>query len=176
VPDSTEITLRYLGPDVDDGSIGVDDLLAALNGFSSAFYKVSERESANQQQRIKVTGISQSSANIHLSISDLIQAHPDASKAVGTALLGGVAYVGKKIVDVVVEKISGVAKAKKHIQNGPYTTEITGNDNRIIIINGVGAQLPIEKDVFELLQDGGLDADLDRLTSPLREDAVIHCL
>jgi hypothetical protein len=41
--EDTQVTLRYLGPDVDDGSIGIDDLLSALNGFSSAFYKVAER-------------------------------------------------------------------------------------------------------------------------------------
>ena len=39
-------------------------------------------------------------------------------------------------------------------------------------MNGVNARLPVDRDVFELLRDGTLDGDLDKLTAPLREDAV----
>lgn len=40
--DQTHITLRYIGRDVDNGSIAVDDLLAALNGFSGPNGKLQE--------------------------------------------------------------------------------------------------------------------------------------
>ena len=176
--EETPVTLRYVGPDVDDGSIGVDDLLSALNGFSSAFYRLAERESLDQTQRIKVKGISQSSANIHLSILEIMHAHPDAAKIVGTAavtsIFGAVSYVGSKIADVVIRKIANVAKAKKHIQGGTYTTElqVDGNANQVIIVNGVNARLPVDRDVFELLKEGTIDGDLDKLTAPLREDSV----
>jgi len=175
--DPTEVTgehvslsLRYAGKDVDDGAMDVEDLLSALNGFSAAFYRLADRESQEAKQRIRVTGISKSSANVHLQIFDLIQAHPAVSATIGS----GLAYVGKKIADVVIEKIASVAKAKKHIQNGTYTTELSvnGDQNQVIIINGVNAHLPVDKDVLELLQDGLIDADLDRMTAPLREDAV----
>lgn len=170
--EETPITLRYLGPDVDDGSIGVDDLLAALNGFSSAFYRLAERESLDQRQRIKVNGISKSSANIHLSVLEIVQEHPKAVAAVGSAALGGLAYVGKKIADVVIEKIAGVAKAKKHVQGGLYSTEVSGDHNQVIIVNGLNARLPVDKDVFRLFEEGALDSDLDKLTTPLREDSI----
>jgi hypothetical protein len=168
--DQTKIVLRYTGSDVDDGSIGVDDLLSALNGFSSAFYRLAEREAPDSKQRIKVNGISKSSANIHLSIFDLAAAHPK----LAAAATGAVVYVGKKIADAVIEKIAGVAKAKKHVQNGGYTTEVSvnGNSNQIVIINGVNARLPVDRDVFELLEQGTIDADLDKMSAPLREDAV----
>jgi hypothetical protein len=168
--DKTDVTLRYAGIDVNDGSIGVDDLLSALNGFSSAFYKLAEREAPDSKQRIKVTGISQSSANIHLEIFQLAASHPKVSAAV----VAGAAYVGKKIADVVIEKIANVAKAKKHTQGGAYTTEISveGDRNQIIIVNGVNARLPVDRDVFEILEQGTIDSDLDKMSSPLREDAV----
>ena len=172
MPESTEVTLRYAGPDVDDGSIGVDDLLSALNGFSSAFYRLAERESLDDKQRIKVNGISKSSANIHLAILDLAAAHP----LVATAASGVVVAAGKKIVEIVIEKLAGVAKAKRHIQNSPYTTaqdvEVHGDKNLIIVVNGNDAKLPVDRDVLEILQKGIIDSDLDKMASPLREDAV----
>ncbi len=168
--EQVRVVLRYAGQDVDDGTIDVEDVLAALNGFSSAFYRLADRESQDSKQRIKVTGISKSSANIQLEIFQLAQAHP----LIATAVTGSLAYVGKKIADVVIEKIAGVAKAKKHVQNGLYTTEVavSGDQNQIVIVNGVNARLPVDKDVFKLLQEGTIDAELDKMTSPLREDAV----
>jgi len=169
-PDQTNVILRYSGSDVDEGSIAVDDLLSALNGFSSAFYRLADRESPETKQRIKVSGISKSSANVHLEIFQLAVAHPKITSAV----LGGAGYVGKKLVDVVLDKISGVAKAKKHIQNSPYSTEISvdGDHNQVVIVNGVNARLPVDRDIFEILEQGTIDADLDKMSAPLREDAV----
>ncbi len=172
MPEPTQVTLRYVGPDVDDGSIAVDDLLSALNGFSSAFYRLAERESVDQTQRIKVHGISQSSANIHLSILEIIHAYPGTVGTVGTTILGGVGYYGAKLADTVIAKIAGVAKAKKHIQNGNYTTDVSGNNNKVVIINGLNATLPVDRDVLELLQSGIIDTDLDKMASPLREDSI----
>jgi hypothetical protein len=168
--DEVRLVLRYSGKDVDDGTIDVEDMLAALNGFSSAFYRLADRESQDLKQRIKVTGISKSSANVHLEIFQLMQSHP----AITTAVTGGLAYLGKKVADIVIEKIAAVAKAKKHIQNGQYTTDVSfsGDNSQVIIINGVNARLPVEKDVFDLLQEGTIDAELDKMTSPLREDAI----
>ena len=159
--EATEVILRYVGPDVDDGSIGVDDLLSALNGFSNAFYRLAERESHDQRQRIKVNGISRSSANIHLAILEMT----------GTAVVSPI--VGK-LTEIVLQKLFSVAKAKKHIQGGTYTTEIevSGDNNRIVIVNGVNAKLPVDRDVLELLEKGTIDSDLDKMAAPLREDSI----
>lgn len=168
--DQTRVVLRYAGRDVDDGTIAVDDLMAALNGFSGAYYRLAEREAQDVKQRIKVTGISKSSANVHLEIFQWARAHPK----LATAATGAVAYVGKKLTDIVIAKIAGVAKAKKHIQNGLYTTEVSlnGNDNQVIIVNGLNARLPVDRDVYDLLQEGTIDSELDKMASPLREDAI----
>jgi hypothetical protein len=168
--DEVRLLLRYAGRDVDEGAIDVEDLLAALNGFSSAFYRLSDRESQEFKQRIRVTGISRSSANVHLEIFQLAHSHP----VFTSTLVGGAGYVGKKIADLVIEKIAAVAKAKKHIQNAAYTTEISvnGDNNQVIIVNGVNARLPVDRDVLELIQEGTIDTELDKMTSPLREDSI----
>ena len=173
--DQTHITLRYVGRDVDNGSIAVDDLLAALNGFSSAFYKIAERESLDYKQRIKVTGISKSSANVHLEIFQWVQAHPVVAQTVGTA--GTVlAVTGKKlaakVTDIVIDRIVSIFKAKKHIQRSEYKTEVSGDSNTVIIINSVNAKLPINREDFEILDKGVIDTDLDKMASPLREDFI----
>lgn len=173
--DQTHITLRYIGRDVDNGSIAVDDLLAALNGFSSAFYKLAERESLDYKQRIKVTGISKSSANVHLEIFQWAQSHPVISTVASlaaTQLTDTGKALAKKLTDIVIDRIVNVAKAKKHVQRGDYKTEITGDGNTVIIVNGVNAQLPVSRADFEILDKGVIDSELDKMASPLREDFI----
>lgn len=175
IGDETHITLRYIGRDVENGSIAVDDLLAALNGFSSAFYKLSERESLDYKQRIKVTGISKSSANVHLEIFQWAHSHPVISSAVGlaaTQLTDTGKALAKKLTEIVIERIVNVAKAKKHVQRGEYKTEVKGDGNTVVIINGVNAQLPVSRTDFEILDKGVIDSELDKMASPLREDFI----
>jgi hypothetical protein len=170
--DPTRIILRYVGRDVDDGSIAVDDLLSALNGFSSAFYRIAERESLDYKQRIKVAGISKSSANVHIEIFQWAQSHPIAAGLMGTAVTGTVGAAAKKVTDLVIERLANVAKAKKHVQRQNYKTEISGDGNTVIIINGVNARLPISREDYDILEKGVIDSDLDRMASPLRQDYI----
>jgi hypothetical protein len=81
--DHTHITLRYIGRDVEGGSIAVDDLLATLNGFSSAFDKLAKRESLDYKPRIRVTGLSKSSANVHVEISEWAPSDRPMAKGIG---------------------------------------------------------------------------------------------
>ena len=179
--EETLITLRYIGPDVNDGSIGIDDLLSALNGFSSAFYKVSERIDLDQPQRIKVRGITRSSANILISIIEIAKAHEavitTVAGAVGLSALAGaqesVKDTTKRLADKVLGRIVGTAKAKKHTQDGAYTVgNIEGDNNRVLIVNNLNVSLPVDKGVLDLLKEGTIDSDLDKMTAPLREDAI----
>jgi hypothetical protein len=177
--DSTHITLRYIGRDVESGSIAVDDLLATLNGFSSAFHKLAKRESLDYKPRIKVTGLSKSSANVHLEISQLAPSRPPMAKGIGsvpslaaTQLTETGKALAKKLTDIVIGRIVNVAKAKKHVQWGAYRTELTGDGNTVIIINGVNAQLSVNRDDFEILDKSVIDSDLDQMVSPLRENFI----
>ena len=177
--DSTHITLRYIGRDVESGSIAVDDLLATLNGFSSAFHKLAKRESLDYKPRIKVTGLSKSSANVHLEISQLAPSDPPMAKGIGcvasladTQLTETGKALAKKLPDIVIRRIVNVAKAKKHVQRGSYRTEITGDGNTIIIINRVNAQLSVNRDDFEILNKSVIDSDLEKMVSPLRQDFI----
>jgi hypothetical protein len=179
--EETLITLRYIGPDVDDGSIGVDDLLSALNGFSSAFYKVSERIDLDQPQRLKVRGISRSSANILISVLQFAKVHETAVVG-GATTLAASAFAGtneavkgtaKRLADKVLNRIVGTAKAKKHTQDGTYTVgNVEGDNNRVLIINNLNVALPVDKGVFDLFKEGTIDSDLDKMTAPLQEDAI----
>ena len=45
-------------------------------------------------------------------------------------------------------------------------------ERTVVLVNQTGEQLPLTKEEFELLQSGALDADLDRLTTPLEAGKV----
>ena len=83
-----------------------------------------------------------------------------------------VGAAAKKITDLVIDRIANVAKAKKHVQRQNYKTEISGDGNTVVIINGVNAKLPISRDDFDILEKGVIDGDLDRMTAPLQQDYI----
>jgi hypothetical protein len=56
-----EITLKYNGMDVDDGTMPIDDVISALRGFSNAYGKIASSNDPNGQHRIRVSAINRSS-------------------------------------------------------------------------------------------------------------------
>ena len=63
------------------------------------------------------------------------------------------------------------AEAKRHVKKQPYTQSITANHS-FVIANVDKLHLELPKQDFEIFKSGDLDKDLDRLTSPLRENKI----
>jgi hypothetical protein len=56
-----EITLKYDGVDVDDGTMPIDDVISVLRGFSNAYGRIASTDDPNGNHQIRVSAINKSS-------------------------------------------------------------------------------------------------------------------
>src|SRR5437016_3219423 len=63
-----QITLKYEGPDVDDGTMSLEDIVPVLQGFASAYGKVASKRGYAGQHRLRITNVRRGSADILLEV------------------------------------------------------------------------------------------------------------
>ena len=166
--DNTPVQLIYSGNDVDEGTVPVDFMVDALVGFSSAYGKIAHRrQSSDVAHRLRVVGLQKGSAKILVDVVEWVTKNPVAS---GVLLTGTTGLVGGAYV--VLKDIAGVIRGKKHLAGAPIENHYTFNGPSVVLQNQSGEPLELSKEQFQYLQSGVLDADLDRLTTPLEEGHV----
>lgn len=171
--ESVDIELQYSGPDVDDGSMSLEDMIPALQGFSSAYGKIASLTSPEAQHKLRVTGVKKGSFRILLEAWNL--ATQNASQleiaanitAVGTAVLG-TGYGAIKIVKWIV----GVVKATKHTKKRPYTETINADNQSVVITNCDNVTLEVPLEVFRIYKEGIIAQDLNKIAYPLQEGQI----
>src|SRR5262245_31930918 len=60
------ITLRYNGRSVDDGSMPIDDVASALQGFAGAYSKVAKLREGQPEQQLRVTALRTGSFEVQI--------------------------------------------------------------------------------------------------------------
>lgn len=157
------VNLKYEGPDVDDGTMLVDDVVRALQGFAAAYGKVAKMHDPNSMHRLKITGVRSGSVDIVLDVFRFISNNPTEVFASSNI---AIIYVIKKILDVI--------KIKKHTKGDKYTIKGDGNivNSNVLIVNSDNESLATDTDTHKLLESKLLDKDLDRITSPLCDGGI----
>ncbi len=143
MPDHLRIELRYSGPEVEDGTLPVEDILDALAGFQDAFVKLARLENLSQPERhLRFVTLEKGSAKVLL---DVIEMASRAYKAI--------------------KNLFSALEAKKELRGQPITY------NNCTIINGgaIIGKSSLNTGTFEVLKSGDLDNDFDRLTAPLKK-------
>jgi len=154
------ITLRYRGRDVDDGTMPIDDVVDALQGFAGAYSKIAAQVDPSHMHQIKVTAIRQHSFDVLLlagmfAADKLKEWEPitDAAK-----------FVVRTILEVIT--------LKNHTKGKPYEVSVSGNQNTVVVLNAEKLELSVPIESFELFREKLIDGDLNKIASPLREDRV----
>jgi hypothetical protein len=163
--EQVEIHLRYEGPDVDDGTMSIQDIVPVLQGFASAYGKLANASDPQSTHRVRISAVRPGSADIVLEVfkqlaKDGWKTLSDNVDAItsGSILAGGAYWI--------VSKIAGVIQVKKHVKKQPFREHIVGqNTVAIENIENVTIQVPLE--IYELFKAGTIDSDLDKMTSPL---------
>src|ERR1039458_9660259 len=127
--DLTRITLRHRGRDVDDGTMPIDDVVDALQGFAGAYGKIAAEVDQAHVHQLKVTSIEQHSFDL-LIVAGMFVA--DKLKDLGT-ITDASKFIFHTIADII--------GLKKHTQGKPYQVSITGNNNTVLVLNADGAEL-----------------------------------
>lgn len=161
-----KLTIKYSGPDVEDGSMPVEDVLQALQGFSNAYSKISKFKNITTRQQIRLVGLQKGSCDLLISIIDVA----NQINIVGDQLLAGSLTGGLALQ--IIKTILSLIKLTKHTQNKAYDIKINGNNNSVTIqnFNNVSLDVPIE--VLDLFQNKVVAADLNKITDPLSEGKI----
>lgn len=162
------ITIHLEGEGVKDGSILLEDLVPALQGFSSAYGKLASSYSQNLNHKIRIESFVPGSFLVHLYTT--VMEHQDAIQATANLITvaGGGSAVAYKVIDLIVKTI----QAKKHIKNQPYTQQNNYNDSNIVIINADNLELAIPLEVYQIIKEKSIDNDLNKLVSIIDNENI----
>jgi hypothetical protein len=165
MPESLEISLRYSGPSVDDGTMPVNDVVDALQGFSGAYSKVANFMNPELSPQLRVSAVKTGSFELQILgwILSTATEHEQHFKTIEATL-----YYAKHIMKILTELIS----AKKHVQGKPYTISVKGDGNTINIINAENVTIPVTVDTVNILKSRLVDGDLNKIAAPLRKDTI----
>jgi len=162
---TVDISLEYHGPDVDDGTMLIEDVVPALQGFSNAYSKIVATKNLPYQHKIKITGLSKNSFDIALKVWETLGNNADQLQAVAIMTGGAIA---------VVKIIFGIIDLIKHTKNKPSKNKPGGN-NIVVVINSEGVEKEFPLEVFNGFIDKTISCDLEKLVYPL-EDGKINSL
>ena len=160
------IHLKYEGPDVENGTMALQDVIPVLQGFSGAYATLAAIEDPDSEYRIHISGVRRGSADILLEAWKWVDENADSIEA-ATAI----ATVGGSIVLYIVKTILDVAKLKVHVGDGTSKENIS-LENGVVVQNSDGGQIIVNVKTFNNYKDGILDRDLERLTRPLEEGRI----
>ena len=159
----TKISLRYSGPSVDDGTLPIEDVVSALQGFAGAYNKISHLDGGNEDYQLRVSAISPGSFEMVILAWVVLGQAPGALQNL------------EMIHDAarwVVTRIFSMIEVKKHAQNAPLDIKINGNNNRLTLINAQGANLEVPVELLNLIRDKAIDGDLNKIVSPLEQNRI----
>ena len=163
--DTVPLEIKYSGPDVDDGSMSISDIVPALQGLASAYGKISAEENLKVQHTIRVTGVRKGSFEILLEVC----ATPEAIN--NAVLVGGVAFSAGISAKLVIEKLVAVIKLSKHVNKNNFNTTVEGSDN-ISVTNSENVTVSFPLNVYQIYTSGLIKNDIAKIAEPLSPDKI----
>jgi hypothetical protein len=160
-PESLRVSLKYEGPDVNDGSMAINDIVPALQGFASAYEKIATFENLSHEHRLRVAGLTKSSAELHITVLEWV-----ANNATPLTVLGGFA-------STVVGLIIGVIKLKQHTQGKASNVSAkASSDNHLTVNNHLKVSLEVNPKEYDIFSSELINTDLSRMVRPLHEKRI----
>lgn len=156
------ITLKYAGDDVDDGSMAIEDMILALQGFSGAYGKIVRHSNLEAKHSLRVMGIKKGSCELLISAQEAV--NEDADSALGD--------FGESGVYEILDTLNSAVSLTRHIKRKEYTYTISGDNNTISVKNKNGTDMVIPYKVFELYRAGVLADDINKIVSPIKDGKI----
>lgn len=158
-----KISLRYDGPEVDNGEMDIDDVAEALKGFSGAYGKVASHYSPELSHQIRIAAIEPGSFRVLITALGIVS-----SAGQPQALMESVTNAAQFIFRVITYVIS----LKKHTKGESYDISVKGRDNTVNVINADKMELHVPLEAFDVFKDKLIDGDLNRIVDPLRPKQI----
>jgi len=156
-----KVTLEYSGPDVDNGTMLIEDFIDAVDGFSSLYKSIAHHYNTEYNFNIRIVGIESGSVDIGIEIIDFIADHG--------VELGAFLTVSGIFINNVIKSIVNI---KKHIKVGNYKVKQDDSSSGLSIVNEDNEEIKISEDELELLKEKKVNNSLSKLTKPLEQNKI----
>jgi hypothetical protein len=156
------VSLRYRGPEVDDGEMDISDVVEALQGFSGAYGKIASKLMPEATHQLRVAAIQKSSFDVFLHAAIFLGQGGDAIQKIETVSNAAKAVFG------IITKIIGI---KKHIKAHPYTFNFRDR-NVVTIVNADKLEMNFPPEAFEIFRESLIDGDLNKIVDPLQKNRI----
>ena len=156
-----KVSIRYRGPSVDDGTMAVADVLSALRGFTGAYGKIASQETPTVQHELRVSAVKSNSFDLTLFAACVVLLDPETQRTILEAVSGAGKYVVRFLCNLI--------HAHQHTKGKPFKLSVSGNDNKVNLINIEGSTLVLPKEVAASFTERLAAPELGKLVSPLRE-------
>jgi len=163
--ESVPLEIKYAGPDVDDGSMSISDVVPALQGLASAYGKIAAEENLQVKHNIRVTGVRKGSFEILLEVCATPEAIDNA------VLIGSLAFGAGISARLVIEKLVAVIKLTKHVNKNNFNTKVEGTDN-ITVTNSENVTISFPLSVYQIYTSGLIKSDIAKIAEPLDPNKI----
>ncbi|GAB4329339.1 MAG: hypothetical protein Kow0074_25830 [Candidatus Zixiibacteriota bacterium] len=156
-----EIHLRYVGPDVEDGSMSINDIVPVLQGFSGAYTKLARDYGDESEHNIRIKNVRPGSADIGLEVWRVLSSNQE---TIATTIASGIAIE-------IIKEIFGTIRLKRHTKKQPHTTSISA-ENSIVVTNAANVSITVPMKIYDRFVSGSIDPDLSKMTRPLEPGRI----
>lgn len=163
--ETVPLEIKYAGPDVDDGSMSISDVVPALQGLASAYGKIAAEENLQVKHNIRVTGVRKGSFEILLEVCATPEAIDNA------VLIGSLAFGAGISARLVIEKLVAVIKLTKHVNKNNFNTKVEGTDN-ITVTNSENVTISFPLSVYQIYTSGLIKSDIAKIAEPLDPNKI----
>ncbi|PJE73929.1 MAG: hypothetical protein COV01_03770 [Candidatus Taylorbacteria bacterium CG10_big_fil_rev_8_21_14_0_10_41_48] len=164
------IELNYEGRDVDNGSMSVEDMVPALQGFSSAYGKIAGLSDLEVRHSLRVTAVEKGSFHILLDVSTFIVQNKDQLEAIASVTT--IASLGLSGAIGIVKAIMWTIQLTKHTEKKPYSETINANNQSIVVTNSKNVSVEVPIQIFQIFKSGSVSADLNKIVQPLETGKI----
>lgn len=143
-----EVSLKYEGANVENGTMAISDVIPVLQGFSGAFTRIANMEKSDIEHRITLTAVRSGSVEFVLDVISHVADNPELIAAAMETLRHPAAFR-------VVETMFGVIQLKRHVGWGKRELNIFGDS--IEVKNSDNATINVTKQVFVIEENGTIN-------------------
>lgn len=162
-----EVSLKYEGEDVENGSMIVGDVIPMLRGFSGAFARIANMENTGIEHRIRISAVRSGSVEFELIVDAISQVaeNPELFIAATETIRHPAAY---RVVEIIIGVIR--LKQRKADETSPQTVHAGSVDLKDSHNNTINNITNININNYN--SRGVIDSQLDDLTKPLESDGI----
>ncbi len=160
-----EVSLKYKGADVKNGSMAISDVIPVFQGFSGAFGRIANLENTDVEHRITLMAVRSGSVEFELIVDAVSQVaeNPELLAALMEVPRLPAAY---RVVEIIV----GIIRLKQRKDDGTTPQFVHGGN--VDLKDSHNNTVNYKVNVYNYFNRGAIDNHLDDLTKPLENDGI----